>query len=274
LEKFLIFFWSAVALYGVSTLFYLLSFIHKKEHFIRRGVFFAGVGFLSHTICIAFYWTQPSHLAFSTFQIINDASWAGMFVFLLSLLFARFVSSAGILVMPVTVFLQVWAAISEREIGMTPPEYMTAYFWIHVIASALSYGLLLVAGAIGLLYILKTKHEGKTFYDRLPDLNKLDTSNYLFIGFGFVMLTLMIISGSLWTKQVHGSYWNWDPLEVQSLISWLIYAIWLHVRLTLGWRGKKLAWYSLLALPVLVIAIWGIPLAPDMFHRGFRVEHL
>ena len=274
MEKILIFFWSAVALYGISTLFYLFSFTNKKEHLIRRGLFFAGLGFFAHTICIAFYWSQPSHLAFSTFQIINDASWAGVFVFLLSVLFARFMSSAGILVMPVTVFLQVWAAISKREIGMTPPEYITPWFWVHVIGSALAYGSVLVAGAIGLIYLIKTRHAGDAFYDKLPDMEKLDSSNYIFIGFGFVMLTLMIISGSLWTKQVQGSYWNWDPLEVQSLISWIMYAIWLHLRITFGWRGKKLAWYSLLALPLMVIAIWGIPLVPDMFHRGFRVEHL
>ncbi len=131
----------------------------------------------------------------------------------------------------------------------------------------------MVAGAIGLLYLLKTRHAGDAFHDRLPDLKKLDNSNYLFIGIGFVMLTLMITSGILWTKQVHGSYWNWDPLEVQSLISWIVYAIWLHMRLIFGWRGKKLAWYALLAFPVMVITIWGIPLMPEMFHRGFRVTH-
>ncbi len=263
----------AVVLYGVSTLFYLLSFIYKKEYFIRRGVFFAGLGFLSHTICISLYWTQPAYLSFSTFQIINDAAWAGVLVFLLVVLFARFVSPAGILIMPVTVFLQIWAAISKKEIGMTPASFDTPWFWIHVIASSLAYGSVLVAGAVGLLYLLKTRHAGEAFYDQLPDLNKLDNSSYLFIGIGFAMLTLMIISGALWTKQVHGSYWGWDPLEVQSLISWIVYAIWLHMRLTFGWRGKKLAWYSLLALPVMVIAIWGIPLVPGMFHRGFRVTH-
>jgi ABC-type transport system involved in cytochrome c biogenesis permease subunit len=274
LETILTFFWFAVVLYGVSALFYLLSFIHKKEYFIRRGVIFAWLGFLSHTLCLSFYWTRPSYLSFSTFQIINDAAWAGVFIFLLIFLFARFVNPAGILIMPLTIFLLIWAVISEKEIGTTPPSFDTLWFWIHVITSALAYGFVLVAGAIGLLYLFKTRYTGDAFYDRLPDLKKLDNSNYLFIGLGFVMLTLMIISGSLWTKQVHGSYWAWDPLEVQSLISWLVYAIWLHLRLTFGWRGKRLAWYALFALPVMVIAIWGIPLVPGTFHRGFRAEHL
>lgn len=273
METILIFFWSAVALYCISSLCYLLGFIYRKEGLIRRGILFAGLGLLSHTVCLSFYWTRPSHLSFSTFQIINDAAWAGMFVFLSAVLFAGFVRPAGILIMPVTLFLQVWAAISEKKIDMTPASFDTPWFWIHVIASGIAYGFALAAGAVGLLYLLKTKYAGEAFYDRMSDLRRLDNTNYFFTGIGFVMLTLMIISGSLWTKQVQGSYWGWDPLEVQSLISWIVYAIWLHLRLTFGWRDKKLAWYSLLAFPVLVIAIWGIPLVPEMFHRGFRVTH-
>lgn len=273
METILIFFRFAVVLYGVGTFFYLSSFVLRRENFIRWGVIFAGLGFLAHTLCISFYWTRPSYLSFSTFQIINDAAWAGIFIFLLVIVFARLLRPAGIFVTPVTMLTMIWAAVSKKEIGPTPTAFDTLWFWIHVITSAIAYGFVLVAGASGLLYLLKTKHAGDTFYDRLPDLKKLDDSNYLFIGIGFLMLTGMIISGSLWTHQVQGSYWGWDPLEVQSLISWLVYAIWMHMRLTFGWRGKKLAWYSLLALPVMVIAIWGIPFVPETFHRGFRVTH-
>lgn len=273
METILIFFWFAVVLYGVSTLFYLFSFVNKKEIFIRRGLLFAWLGFLPHTLSLSFYWTRPAQLSFSTFFIMNDAAWGGMFVFLLILLFNRFLSPAGILAMPMTAFLQIWAAISKKEINTTPPSFDTVWFWIHVFASAMAYGAFLVAAAIGLLYILKARNAGDAFYDRLPELKRLDDSNYIFIGLGFAMLTLMITSGALWTQRVYGNYWAWDPLEVQSLVSWLVYAIWLHLRLTRGWRGIKLAWYALFALPVMVIAIWGIPFVPEMFHRGFRADH-
>ncbi|MBI4690391.1 MAG: cytochrome c biogenesis protein CcsA [Nitrospirae bacterium] len=273
METIITFFSIAVVLYGVSTLFYLISFIRKKEYFIRHGVMFAGLGFFSHTLCLSFYWARPSYLSFSTFQVINDAAWSGIFIFLLVLVFAKSLRPAGILITPFTMFTMIWAAVSKKEIGPTPPAFETLWFWIHVVTSALAYGFVLIAGAIGLLYIFKTKHAGDAFYDGLADMKKLDDLNYLFIGLGFTMLTLMIISGSLWTHKVQGSYWGWDPLEVQSLISWLVYAIWLHLRLTFGWRGIKLAWYSLFALPVMVIAIWGIPFVPELFHRGFRVTH-
>lgn len=273
MKTILIFFWFAVVLYGVSALFYLFSFIHRKERFIRQGEIFAALGFVSHTICLSFYWTRPSYLSFSTFQVINDAAWAGIFIFLLVSAFAKSLRPSGILVITFTMLTMVWAAVSKKDIGPTPPSFVTPWFWVHVITSALAYGMVLIAGANGLLYLFKTKYAGDSFYEGLSDLKKLDDSNYLFIGLGFLMLTVMIISGSLWTQSVYGSYWAWDPLEVQSLVSWLVYAIWLHLRLTFGWRGKKLAWYALFALPVMVIAIWGIPFVPEMFHRGFRLEH-
>lgn len=269
----LIFFWLTVALYGVSALFYFLGFLQKQERFLRQGLIFAAAGFLFHTVCLSLYWTRPAQLSFSTFQVINDAAWSGICVFLLASAAARSLRPAGVLVTSFTMLTLVWAAVSNKEIGPTPPSFDTPWFWVHVVTSAFAYGFMLIAAANGLLYIVKTKYAGDAFYDRLPDLKKLDDSNYVLIGIGFVMLTLMIISGAFWTQSVYGNYWAWDPLEVQSLITWLVYAIWLHLRLTLGWRGIKLAWYALFALPVMVISIWGIPFVPQMFHRGFRVDH-
>ncbi len=108
----------------------------------------------------------------------------------------------------------VWAAVSEKEIGPTPPSFDTPWFWVHVFTSAISYGFMLTAAANALLYLLKTRYAGDAFYERLPDLKKLDDSNYFLISIGFVMLTLMIISGAFWTQSVYGNYWAWDPLEV------------------------------------------------------------
>lgn len=268
-----VFFWLAVALYSVSAVFYLLEFSQKQERFLRPGFLFAVAGFVSHTLCMSTYWTRTSQLSFSTFQVINDAAWSGILVFLLVTLFVKSIKSAGFLVMLVTMLTMVWAAVSAKTIGPTPPSFDTPWFWVHVITSAFAYGFMLIAASNALLYILKTKYAGDAFYERLPDLKKLDDLNYIFISIGFAMLTLMIISGSLWTQNVYGDYWAWDPLEVLSLISWLVYAIWLHLRLTLGWRGIKLAWYALFALPVMMLSLWGIPFVPEMFHRGFRAEH-
>jgi ABC-type transport system involved in cytochrome c biogenesis permease subunit len=83
----------------------------------------------------------------------------------------------------------------------------------------------------------------------------------------------MIVSGAFWADQVKGMFWNWDPVEVWSLVSWLTYGIYLHLRITFGWRGRRLAIYSLVAMVAMIVSYWGIPFSMETFHRGFRIEH-
>ena len=110
-------------------------------------------------------------------------------------------------------------------------------------------------------------------YDKLPDLSTLDEGSYRFIAGGFIFLGLMIVSGAFWSNQVKGSYWGWDPVEVWSLINWLVYGIYLHLRITMGWRNRRLAIYALAAVGVMIISYWGIPFMSENFHTGFRIEH-
>lgn len=69
----------------------------------------------------------------------------------------------------------------------------------------------------------------------------------------------MIVSGAIWANQAWGRYWGWDPVETWSLIAWAIYAIYLHLTLTLGWRGKRAAWIAVIALPVILFSLLGVP---------------
>ena len=285
----LTFFWIATGIYGVSAFLYILSFIFKKERFIRYGSFLVGLGFLTQTVSLAWCWAeigiQVSTL--HTYELVirlNGTTWAGVFIFLLAQLFTKQLKPAGILIMPITVLLLFWAGISFREIGTIPAVLTTWWFWVHMSSGGFAYAFVLIAGATGLLYLLKDKYKlqitprpsrggNDKFYENLPDLKVLDDLMYRFVALGFVTLTIMIISGSLWANQVHGRYWGWDPVEVQSLISWLVYAIWLHLRLTRGWRGRKLAWYSLFALIAIGINLTGVPFVEKVFHSGFRLPH-
>jgi ABC-type transport system involved in cytochrome c biogenesis permease subunit len=130
----------------------------------------------------------------------------------------------------------------------------------------------LIAAGLGLIYLLKENRTGG-IYDRLPDLDSIDVLSYRYVAAGFIMYGLMIVSGCFWSNQVKGNYWNWDPVEVWSLISWLVYGIYLHLRITFGWRGRRLAWYALFALAAMIVSYWGIPFSMETFHSGFRIEH-
>jgi cytochrome c-type biogenesis protein CcsB len=76
---------------------------------------------------------------------------------------------------------------------------------------------------------------------KLSLLETVDTWSYRIIGLGFPFLTIGIISGAVWANEAWGSYWSWDPKETWALITWLVFAIYLHSRLLRGWQGQKAA---------------------------------
>ena len=79
----------------------------------------------------------------------------------------------------------------------------------------------------------------KSFIQDSDFLNNFDNISYRLIGIGFLFLTIGILSGSIWANEAWGSYWTWDPKETWALITWFIFAIYLHVRLIKGWKGFK-----------------------------------
>jgi ABC-type transport system involved in cytochrome c biogenesis permease subunit len=81
----------------------------------------------------------------------------------------------------------------------------------------------------------------------------------------------MIAAGSIWAKELWGAYWGWDPVEVWSLVSWLVYGLTIHLRVTLGWRGRRLAWIIIFAIVTVLITYWGVDFFVQGSHRMFGV---
>jgi cytochrome c-type biogenesis protein CcsB len=178
-----------------------------------------------------------------------------------------------VLVMPVSFVLMGWAGTLIKDAAMqVAPALQSGWIWAHIIGAATGFGAVLTAAGVGLMYLLKERNPGG-IYERLPKITVLDNLSYRFVAGGFILYGLMIVTGAFWANQVKGTYWNWDPVEVWSLISWLTYGIYLHLRITFGWRGKRLAWYALIALLAMIISYWGIPFTMETFHAGFRIEH-
>jgi cytochrome c-type biogenesis protein CcsB len=269
-----VFFWSAVALYGVSTFSYIFGLMAKNEKLFIIGLYSTLVGFIPHTLVIALRWMATG---ISPFITISESITFGIFCAILIFLIFEFtnkkVRPLGVLVLPVAFVLMGWAGTLMKDAAsQLAPALQSAWIWVHIIGAATGFGAVLTAAGMGLMYLLKENKSGG-IYQKLPDLPTLDNLGYRFVAGGFIMYGLMIVSGCFWANQVKGSYWNWDPVEVWSLISWLTYGIYLHLRITFGWRGKRLAWYTLIALAAMIISYWGIPFTVETFHSGFRIEH-
>jgi cytochrome c-type biogenesis protein CcsB len=92
----------------------------------------------------------------------------------------------------------------------------------------------------------------------LPPSETLDVLTYKIIGIAFPLLTLMIAAGAYWANRTWGSYWSWDPKETWALITWLVYAGYLHMRITRGWRGRRAAFFAIIGFAVVLFTFFGV----------------
>lgn len=266
--------WIAVGLYGVSSFSYIFGLISRSEKLYVLGLWSALAGFVPHVAVIGLRWSATG---ISPFISISESIMLGVLMavllFLLFQFLGRKVPPLGVLVMPIAFVLMGWAGTLVQEVAASmPPALQSGWIWVHIVGASAGFASVLIAAGMGLIYLLKQGKQGAA-YGSAPDLAALDLLSYRFVAGGFILYGLMIISGCFWANQVKGTYWNWDPVEVWSLISWLIYGIYLHLRVTFGWRGTRLAWYSLLALIIMIVSYWGIPFSMETFHSGFRIDH-
>ena len=92
----------------------------------------------------------------------------------------------------------------------------------------------------------------------LPSADTLDRVTYKTICIAFPLLTFMIATGAYWANRTWGSYWSWDPKETWAAITWLVYAGYLHMRITSGWRGRRAAYFAILGFGVVIFTFLGV----------------
>tara|TARA_Y100001968_G_scaffold264194_1_gene252994 strand:- start:1595 stop:2497 length:903 start_codon:yes stop_codon:yes gene_type:complete len=157
------------------------------------------------------------------------------------------------------------------------PSLQSNWLMMHVSMMMISYATLIVGSLFSLLYLafvyfnkeqkeLSVEVSGNknltasTFlnFSKLSLLEIVDILSYRIIGLGFPFLTIGIISGAVWANEAWGSYWSWDPKETWALITWLVFAIYLHSRLLKGWQGKKAAVLGSVGFFVIWICYLGV----------------
>jgi cytochrome c-type biogenesis protein CcsB len=131
------------------------------------------------------------------------------------------------------------------------PALQSTWLVVHVFAAILSGGVFLLSNTIAATYLwldyMERKGERTAFAKRLPTLEVLDQLSYRLVAFVFPLWTFAVIAGAIWAEAAWGRYWGWDPKETWAFITWILYAAYLHARVTAGWKGRKAAWLCLLA---------------------------
>lgn len=161
-----------------------------------------------------------------------------------------------------------WYAYARgaHEIQPLVPALQSYWMKIHVPANFVGYGGFALAAMVAVAYLLVERRPAGMLASRLPSLEQMDDVMYKAIALGFAFFTVATVLGAMWAAEAWGGYWSWDPKETWALIVWLNYAAWLHLRLTKGWRGRPLAWWSVAGLFITLFAFIGV----NMFLSGLH----
>ena len=133
------------------------------------------------------------------------------------------------------------------------------WLYLHIPLLCLSYLLLLAAAGAGLVFIVQERrikrHQSVAVTSRLPSLDTMEFFIYRMILVAFPLLTLGILLGTHWAFITRGRFWEWDATETFSLVTWLIYALYLALRWTKGWRGRQSTYLALAGFGVILVTL-------------------
>ncbi|MDN3516498.1 c-type cytochrome biogenesis protein CcsB [Aquisalimonas lutea] len=138
------------------------------------------------------------------------------------------------------------------------PALQSWWMKIHVPANFIGYGSFAISAMMGVAYLIRARNPGGWERHGLPSAELLDDLMYKTVALGFAFFTVATILGALWAAEAWGGYWSWDPKETWSLITWLNYAAWLHLRFSKGWRGTPMAWWAVAGLFVVTFTFLGV----------------
>ena len=248
--------------YLLATGAFILYLISPRETFSRVGQGLLLAGFIGHAIKFTFLFYDAGFPALAqTPATLSFYGWLMMGVYLTVQLKYRLPILGGF-VAPLA-FLTSLQSIALGNLALeTPPALLTYWLPLHVILALLGNAVFALASAVSVVYLLlqrQLKSKRMTGLTRtVPALETLDRLNKIFLVWGFPFMTLGILTGSVWAHAQWGTYWSWDPRQIASALTWLLYGILLHGRLTAGWRGRRaVVWAIAGFVSVLGYVLWG-----------------
>jgi cytochrome c-type biogenesis protein CcsB len=253
----------SMALYlGSSVVYAVLLAMRQKRSLEIAATAVLVIGFLVNTAAFAVRYLESYQLGFAYMPLSNMFesmvffAWGIVGIYLLFEWKYR-IRQLGAFVAPLG-FLSIAVVSLNPKISsnLQPlvPALQSNWLTAHVVTCFVGYAAFAVGFAASIAYLVKGgRDEGV-----LPARKVLDDMAYKSAAVGFPFLTLGILTGAIWANYAWGTYWSWDPKETWSLITWFVYAAYLHARLTAGWRGPRLAWMSIVGFGAVIFTYWGV----------------
>lgn len=259
-----IFFLASLIMYILSAFFYLLFLLSRKKSTARGGFICVIAGLGLHTLALVIRTVESGHAPFTDmYESISFLAWATILAFVVMesrSILREAAPSASPYILLIAIALMALASSPLMPSDITPlvPALQSYWLWLHVSITLLGEAFFAIAFVTSILYLTAESRMKREKATRLSP-EKLDAISYRCIAIGFPLFTLGgLVFGMIWAYFAWGRYWSWDPKEVWTLITWFVFALYLHTRLVMGWKGKRSAYIAILGFIAAMFTYFGV----------------
>jgi len=264
----LVFFAIGLALYLIATAAFVAYLTVGRDGLRRAALAVLALAFAIDSGAVLLRIGRVWMAAFDTFHDqLSLLAWLIVGSYLL-LQLRYHLAVVGALVSTLAFLLALSSYLVYSGVERLPAHLQSAWLPAHVAPAFLGYAVFAIAFCVSVVYLLQDRQlKGKRrgWLRRMPSLETLDELNYRCIAWGFALFTVGIVTGSLLAKATRGEFWSWEPVQVLSTITWLLYALLLQTR-AVGWRGRKVATLTIVGFVLLVVSFLS-------FNLGFSGPH-
>jgi len=249
------YFFVPFALYILSMILYLVYFASiwaPKPGLAKIASGFAVAGLVFHTVTLFLRTIESGHAPFTDmYESLSFLSWALVLAFLI--IDKKFgIPRIGLFLMLIVIGLIALASspLMPKQAMPLVPALQSYWLWLHVSVTLVGEAFFAVAFITSLMY-LSTRDPAKK--------EKMDAVSYRCVAVGFPLFTLGgLVFGMIWAFRAWGTYWSWDPKEVWSLITWFVFALYLHARIVMGWKGRRTAVIAVIGFLAALFTYFGV----------------
>jgi cytochrome c-type biogenesis protein CcsB len=243
--------------------------LRDASFWVRAGLTLTALGLLGHVVGVVI-----RGLA------VHRVPWGDMYEFVIAVTCVAVLFFLGLMIRyrpyrlglfflaPIVIIIGLAQTVIYTPAGPLVPALNSYWLAIHVTAITLATGTYVVAAVLAVVFLLADRHARRAaaglpvrngeVFRLLPSPERLDQFAYRTVVFAFPLWTFGIMAGAIWADQAWGRYWGWDPTETWAFITWVVYACFLHARVTAGWRGRRAAYIQLVGFGCLLFNLLGV----------------
>lgn len=247
-------------LYIISAFYYFAFLFSKRENLARIGFSFASAGLLIHTIALVLRTFESGHAPFTNmYESLSFLAWSSILAYIIIELKYK-IRRAGPYFLLIVIALMALASSPLMPKEATPliPALQSYWLWLHVSVTLFGEAFFAVAFITSIMHLVADSKKRIRIKSGLSP-EKLDSVSYRCIAIGFPLFTLGgLVFGMIWAYYAWGRYWGWDPKETWSLITWFVFALYLHTRIIMGWKGRRSAYVAIIGFLAALFTYFGV----------------